>query len=111
MHLAEVDSSTGLSAIKRWHSRKMAYLRKTHRISISALHEVYYGEAEDPEPDDSRTLNRLAHRSGDADALTKALPAAKHWKCAAGLCLVALPGSELDGSHTLASPSGAGITL
>ena len=72
----------------------MAYLRKTHRISISALHEVYYGEAEDLEPDDSRTLNRLSHRSGDdngADLLTKALPAEKHWKCAEGLWLVPLP--------------------
>ena len=52
------------------------------------------GEAEDLEPDDSRTINRLSHEPGaenDSDVLTKALPTEKHWRCCDGLGLVALP--------------------
>ena len=65
-------------------------LKKTARISISSLHETFYGFAEDLTPDDSRTINRLVHRSGLrnwVDVLSKALDCRKHWECTYGLGL------------------------
>ena len=88
------DSETSIGVVRRGYSRKLAYLRKHARLSIAALHEAFFGDAEDLEPCDSRTINRLEHEPGarnDSDVLTKALPAEKHWACAAALGLMASP--------------------
>ena len=53
--IASIDAQTGIDTVKRGYSRKMAYLRKTQRVSISCLPEVFFGEAEDLEPSDERT--------------------------------------------------------
>jgi hypothetical protein len=96
--IASTDTAVGISAVKRGYSRKMAYLRKTQRISLACLHGLFFGEAEDLEPEDCRTIHRLFHQAGsenDADVLTKALPVEKHYKCIEGLGMVPIPVSRL----------------
>jgi hypothetical protein len=84
--IGEIDSEAARGAIRRGYSRKLAYLKKTQRVAISGLHELFHGEgAIDLEPDDSMSINRCNHVPGDknvADLYTKALPAQKHWWCA-----------------------------
>ncbi len=63
----------------------MCYLRRTQRISISAIHEIFFGSEDRAEldPTDVETLNRLSHLPGDemtADVLTKLLDPETHWK-------------------------------
>ena len=56
----------GLQVVERGYSRKLAYLRQVRRVSLSALREVYHGDApERTYVDDSFTLNRLLYRPGD----------------------------------------------
>ena len=88
--IAEEDSEASIAAIKKGYSRKLAYARKTQRVSLSGLHELFFGDEVDIEPNDSRTINRLYHVPGKknpADLFTKGLDTAKHWWCmeAAGL--------------------------
>ena len=45
----------------------MSELKKTARLSLGALHEVYHGEGVHLDPDDSRCINRLVHRSCESD--------------------------------------------
>lgn len=93
--IAEIDASLAISTIARGYSRRMAYLRKTRRVSISALHEFYFGDH--PETDqatDASTLNRLTHLPGDdndADLLTKPFDAQRHWTLCDMIGMVTLP--------------------
>ena len=80
---ATIDAQTGIAAIKKGYSRKMAYLKKWKRVSISALHDVYVGENPSYEPDDAFSINRLLHISGErngSDLLTKPMPHPRHWQ-------------------------------
>ena len=89
--IAETDSETAIGAIKRGYSRKMAYLRKTQRLSLSELHELFYGHDVCIDEDDSKSIDRLRHVPGDddpVDVLTKALAVEKHWACARGLGMI-----------------------
>ena len=81
-------------------SRKLAYIRKTHRVSLSCLHELFYGDSIDLLEDDAVTPNRLRHCPGSemkADVFTKALPAESHWRCARDCGMVAIDPAYLKG--------------
>ena len=107
-----MDSMTGLQIVERGFSRKLAYLRKTSRVAIGGLHEIFFGHSEEITPHDSRTINRLYHEPGAtnfSDVLSKALDVKKHWVCCAGLGLVAYEEvKDDDGDHysTVALPTG-----
>lgn len=80
--LAEIDNSAACGAISRGFSRKLAYLEKWRRVSLSALHELYYGDNPERVGDDAYSYNRLSHRRGgknDADLMTKAFAYPRHW--------------------------------
>ena len=94
--IAETDNETAVAVVAKGYSRRLCYLRRTQRISISGLHDIYHGvgDAEEMEPDDARTLNRLYHLSGDlmsADILTKLLEPAPHWRHMDALGYVVVP--------------------
>ena len=94
--IAETDNDTAVSVVAKGYSRRLCYLRRTQRISISALHDLYHGEGDDEElePSDEKTLNRLLHSSGDAmtaDILTKLLEPAPHWRHMDALGYVVVP--------------------
>jgi hypothetical protein len=83
--ISETDNETSVAIIKKGYSRKLSYLRRHQRTSISALHEVFFGDGDNEEldPTDARCLNRLVHRPGSkmtADILTKLLEAPLHWR-------------------------------
>jgi hypothetical protein len=92
---AEIDNDASLNAVRKGYSRRLCYLRRTQRISLGCLHEVYFGgeEVEELEATDDRSINRLRHLPGEemtADIMTKLLEAEKHWRFCddAGLILV-----------------------
>ena len=60
----------------------VAYLKKARRVSISALHEYFYGDNVERRGNDQYSINRLLHRAGDkmdADLLTKGFDFQRHW--------------------------------
>ena len=78
------DNETGVAAIRKGYSRKLAYLKKHQRISLGALHEVYAENGP----------NVLADEAGIdmiADPMTKPLDVAAHWRHFRRMGLVALP--------------------
>jgi hypothetical protein len=94
--IAEEDNSASISAVKRGYSRRLCYLRRTQRLSLSALHECYFGAEEQEELDVHCVdcINRLVHLAGEemtADVLTKLLEPPKHWKMVEGMGMVAVP--------------------
>ena len=92
---SEEDNTASLEAIAKGYSRKMAYLKKTSRVSLGALHEVYYGsEAVDLEGSDAQSINRLAHLSGSkmtADVFTKPVTHEVFWRLLKEAGLAAVP--------------------
>ena len=46
---AEEDNETSIGMIAKGYSRRLAFMRRHQRISLSALHEVYFGADEDEE--------------------------------------------------------------
>ena len=77
------DSDAAIMAVKKGYSKKMAYLMKWQRISISALKQVYfpYTEQEDDDPQLDLTAN-LIKILGDlnkADLRTNAFDHERHW--------------------------------
>jgi hypothetical protein len=94
--IAEGDNETSIAAIRKGYSRRLAYLRRHQRTSISALNEVYFGGDNDPLLDalDHKCLNRLVHIAGTentADILTKLLEAATHWYLLEKLGMLPVP--------------------
>lgn len=80
--IAEADATAALGAVRRGYPRKLAYLKKVQKVSIPALHEVFYGNSPELIPDDAWTYNRLTHRDSernDADLLTKSFSVERHW--------------------------------
>lgn len=80
--IAEIDATACLGAVRRGYSRRLSYIKKTERVSISALHEVFYGDCPEQTSRDEYTINRLLHRQSDkndADLLTKAFTVERHW--------------------------------
>jgi hypothetical protein len=82
--LTESDNQAALAAVKRGYSRKLAYLqyKKSERISISALHEVYYGDDTDFNDltDDKHILTYVPSVVNNADLGTKPLDHKTHWE-------------------------------
>ena len=82
--LLRSDNETGVTAIRKGYSRKLAYLKKHQRISLGALHEVY-AEAGPNILTDEKGVNMIA------DPMTKPLDVATHWRHFRAMGLVALP--------------------
>ena len=40
--VAEEDNSASIAAVTKGYSRRMCYLRRTQRISLSSLHEIFF---------------------------------------------------------------------
>ena len=78
------DNETGVTAIRKGYSRKLAYLKKHQRISLGALHEVY-AEAGPNVLTDEAGVDMIA------DPMTKPLDVATHWRHFRAMGLVALP--------------------
>ena len=75
--VGRTDSNASLDAIRNGYSKKMAYLDKHKRISISSLHEVYI------ENHDVDHLNLLLKMEGlklRADVMTKPIDSKRHWE-------------------------------
>lgn len=93
--VAEIDASVGISTVARGFSRRMAYLRKTRRVSMSALYGCYYGDQPEAEQaTDASTYNRLTHLPGDdndADLMTKPFDAQGHWMLCNLIDMVTIP--------------------
>lgn len=77
------DNDTSLKAIRKGYSRRMAYLPKTQRVSIGALHLWYFGEDNiELVQDDDFSIHRLCKVHTDvnvSDILTKPLEPDRHW--------------------------------
>jgi hypothetical protein len=80
--VAHEDCEAATKVVQRGFSRKLAYLRKHTRTSISALHETYISEdAEDPNANTSNNMI-LQTPSVDqvADIFTKPVDHATFWR-------------------------------
>lgn len=93
--ISEIDATTAISTVQKGFSRRLAYMKKTRRVSISALHELYFGDTEDiASVDDSTCINRLGHVPGEdneSDLLTKPFSIDRHWELCEKIGLVAVP--------------------
>lgn len=79
---ARSDNTAAVIAANKGYSRKLAYLSKHQRISLSALREVYVG-AEEHEEDGEASVNDLSHLEGlknRSDLGTKPVDHARHWE-------------------------------
>lgn len=77
------DNAAVFLAVQRGYSRKLAYLAKSAKISISALHECYFGDPDEVGELKVHDINMLIKESTHtqrADILTKALGPIKHWE-------------------------------
>ena len=77
------DNDASLLAIRKGYSRRLAYLKKTQRVSIGSMHEIFYRE-DNAEliQDDFFSVNRLMRVSTDlniGDLFTKPLTSERHW--------------------------------
>ena len=96
--LAREDNAAAFQVVKRGHSKKLAHIAKTHRVSVSALSEVYWGHAEEGELGDAieHETNQMLQQPTEtqrADLMTKALSPARHWE------LVAMHGMSFRAAH------------
>ena len=93
------DASACLAAIQKGYSKKLSYLDKHQRVSIAAVHEVYFASMSLPVSDaegeaQAEVLNVLAKVATDmnrGDLFTKPLPHEAHWRHVWGLGMVARP--------------------
>ena len=80
--IAEEDNQASIAAIRKGFSRRMAYMKKTQRVSLSSLHQIFFGTSEEVNPTDEDTINRLEYvdtHENIADIFTKGLDYEKHW--------------------------------
>ena len=70
-HAVLPDPDTARTAVEKGYSRRLAYIKKTQRISIGWLHDHFLRE--------DTTLARVDTLKNWSDILTKALDHAKHW--------------------------------
>jgi hypothetical protein len=97
--IAEMDNSAAIGAVSRGFSRKLAYMKKWRRVSLSALHEYFYGDNPERTGDDDYSYNRLYHRAGDrndSDLMTKAFAYARHWELVRMIGMRAVPQEALE---------------
>ena len=77
------DSDAAIKAMKKGYSKKMAYLMKWQRISISALKQVYFPHTEqeddDPQLDLTANLIKILGDLNKADLFTKPFDHERHW--------------------------------
>ena len=59
--IAETDNETAVAVVAKGYSRRLCYLRRTQRISISGLHDIYHGvgDAEEMEPSDASIAQHI----------------------------------------------------
>lgn len=77
------DNASTFLAVQRGYSKKLSYLARQDRISISALHEVYFGDPEEVGEIPQHPCNLLLKEESDkqrADIYTKILNHVKHWE-------------------------------
>jgi len=76
------DNDASLAAIRRGYSKKMSYIKRTQKVSIGSLKEVWCGESPDLEDDEGHPniLLRVDSENNPSDVMTKGLPPEKHWK-------------------------------
>ena len=98
-----VDNSTAEQIIGSGKSRRLAYLRRHQRVSLSSLNETY---GKKDETDATQHAGNLVFHQPSikmpVDIITKPLPALDHWRCCQELGL----GLFDDGP-----PLGAGYAL
>jgi hypothetical protein len=100
---AFMDNSAGALAIRKWYSRRLAYLPKTQRCSIGGLHAIYHGDAVELDAlpgAEGTTPNQLQHLSGlknPVDLLTKGHPTERHWDLMQLNGMVQVPGFVASG--------------
>jgi hypothetical protein len=97
--VAREDNDACVASVRKGISRKMSYVPRTQKISISALNEFYYGDP-DVISDDRRSDNylvRIASEDQLGDVYTKGLPAEQHWDLLFRAGLMPVP-ALLDGS-------------
>ena len=76
------DNATAFLAVQRGYSKKLAYLARHDRISISALHEVFFGDPDVVGEIQQHACNLLLKEPTEtqrADIYTKTLNHLKHW--------------------------------
>ena len=76
------DNAGVFLAVQRGYSRMLAYMAKHHRVSISALHECYFGDPDEVgefKQHESNVLIKESTHVQRADIYTKPLAPPKHW--------------------------------
>jgi len=78
--VARSDNDAAIAAAKAGYSRKLSYVRKHQKISLSALREVYVGREEHEEGAASiNTLGPISTIKNRSDMGTKPLDHNRHW--------------------------------
>ena len=72
--IAEEDNSANISAVKRGYSRRLCYLRRTQRLSLSALHECFFGAEEQEELGEASARDTALEEAQGDDSLMERLP-------------------------------------
>jgi hypothetical protein len=88
------DNSAAAAAIRRGFSRKMSYLPKTQKVSISALHEIFVDPKDHTSVDSTGGLYVLVDQPSETqcgDLLTKGLGHEAHWRLVEMVGLAAAP--------------------
>ncbi len=80
--IAREDNDAAIAAVRRGYSRKLAYMRKRDKISLSALHEVFFGDPSELGEPQSHDVNMLIAQDSDtqrSDIFTKATKPQMFW--------------------------------
>jgi hypothetical protein len=75
------DNDAALIAARKGYSRRLAYLKRHQRISLSALRDVYVGreEHEDNSEPSINVLGKISSENNRSDIGTKPLDHVRHW--------------------------------
>ena len=77
------DNAAAFLAIRRGYSRKLAHMAKHHKVSLSALHEVFYGDPNvvgEIKEHEYNTLLQEPTETQRSDILTKPVAPGRHWE-------------------------------
>ena len=81
--LGREDNSAAFLAVRRGYSRHLAHMKKHHKLSISALHETFYGDPDVVGEEKLPKYNTLVQeptKTQRADIYTKPVSPVRHWE-------------------------------